>query len=403
MQQQQQQQQQIPPTVDNTAVYANIEKMKNLMQNRVAPINKVGAITTNYDDGDGVVKYTRDDLDQLMEQRRPGLKLSTNDTSDDGYFNNLLFKFQIYIAFINALTNTANMSASMIFGNLTLQDAFSEFLVNVLNMVLKTDVANLTPEQLLDLLQQNRPVLQQISGIIIDEASRLLVGLSDVCKQIAMDWIQNVLPGLVKSAAIGVPSAVEAAIPPLGEVVEIVDTVVALLGSFMKVVGGVQRNTDNISQGVGLVENAYKSLQDIQNLLTNPSAAASAVLNPRLENSAQKYLTDRVASAASAASAESMARIMPGAVTSAVLNPNLNDAAAQKVVNRTASMASARIMPRAATPAFPGRQLVGGKKMKSRRYLKDPKKFKTYISKIRNKTAKKEAELINGIRELKNM
>ena len=45
----------------------------------------------------------------------------------------------------------------------------------------------------------------------------------------------------------------------------------------------------------------------------------------------------------------------------------------------------------------------GGKKMKSRRYLKDPKKFKTYISKLRNKTAKKEVELINSIRELKNM
>jgi YD repeat-containing protein len=365
--QQQQQQQQIPPNVDITAkMNANIAKMKDLMQNRVAPIKKVGgAIITDYDDEDGVVKYTRDDLDRLMEQRRPGLKLSTNDTSDDGYFNNLLFKFQIYIAFINALTNTANMSASMIFGNLTLQDAFSEFLVNVLNMVLKTDVANLTPDQLRDLLQQNRPVLQQISGIIIDEASRLLVGLSDVCSQIAMDWIQNVLPGLVKSAAIGVPSAVEAAIPPLGEVVEIIDTVVALLGSFMKVVGGVQRNTDNISQGVGLVENAYKSLQDIQKLLTDPSAATSAVLNPNLNVAAQNLIKDRVASATSAA--------------------------------------SARIMPRAAATYRPLRRQVGGKKTKSRRYLKDPKKFKTYISKIRNKTAKKEMELINSIRELKNI
>jgi hypothetical protein len=362
--QQPQQQQQQKPNID-TAMYANIEKIKNLMQNRTAPmpINKVGGATiTNYDDEDedGVVKYTRDGLDKLIMKQRPGLKLSTrSDTSNDGYFNNLLFMFQIYIAFINALTNTANMSASVIFGNLTLQEAFSEFLVNVLNMVLKTNVADLTPDQLRDLLQQNRPVLQQISGIIIDEASRLLVGLSDVCSQIAMDWIQNVLPGLVKSAAIGVPSAVEAAIPPLGEVVEIVDTVVALLGSFMKVVGGVQRNTDNISQGVGLVENAYKSLQDIQNLLTNPSAAASAVLNPNLNVAAQNFIKDRVASAA-----------------------------------------SARIMPRAAATY---RQQGGGKKMKSRRYLKDPKKFKTYISKIRNKTAKKELELINSIRELKNM
>ena len=335
----------------------NIAKMKHLMQNHAAPIMKVGGATiTNYDgDDDGVVKYTRAGLDQLMQQR-PVLKLSTNDTSNDGYFNNLLFMFQIYIAFIHALTNTANMSASMIFGNVTLQDAFSEFLVNVLNGVLKTDgvtdVTNLTPDQLRDLLEKNRPVLQQISGIIIDEASRLLVGLSDVCKQIAMNWMQDVLPGLVKSAAIGVPSAIEAAIPPLGEVVDIVNTVVALMGSFMKVVDGIQENSGNISQGFNLVKDASKSLQDIQKMLTNPSAA---VLNPNLNAAAQNFINDRVASAASAASAR---------------------------------------MPY---------QQGGGKKMKSRRYLKDPKKFKTYISKIRNKTAKKEAELINSMRELKNM
>ena len=331
----------------------NIAKMKHLMQNRAAPIKVGGATITNYDgDDDGVVKYTRAGLDQLMQQR-PVLKLSTNDTSNDGYFNNLLFMFQIYIAFIHALTNTANMSASMIFGNVTLQDAFSEFLVNVLNGVLKTDgvtdVTNLTPDQLRDLLEKNRPVLQQISGIIIDEASRLLVGLSDVCKQIAMNWMQDVLPGLVKSAAIGVPSAIEAAIPPLGEVVDIVNTVIALMGSFMKVVDGIQENSGNISQGFNLVKDASKSLQDIQKMLTNPSAT---VLNPNLNAAAQNFINDRVASAASAR------------------------------------------MPY---------QQGGGKKMKSRRYLKDPKKFKTYISKIRNKTAKKEAELINSMRELKNM
>jgi len=354
-----QQQQQQPNYEQVQAMNANIEKFKTLMQNQnrapmpMAPINKAATVT-NYDDDDGVVKYTRSELDGLMKQR--GLKLSTSDTSGGGYFDNLFFMFQIYIAFINALTNTANMSASIIFGNLSLQDAFSTFLVNVLNAVLKTNVADLTPEQLRDLLQQNRPVLQQISAIIIDEASQLLVGLSDVCSQIAMDWMQNVVPGLVESAAIGIPSAVEAAIPPLGEVVDIVNTALALMGSFMKVVGGVQRNSDNIFKGVGLVENAYDSLQNIQNLLMNPSAAASAVLNPRLNNAAQNFINDRVASASSAAAAP-----------------------------------------------YYRQQGGGGKKMKSRKYLKDPKKFKTYISKIRNKTAKKEVELINSIRELKNM
>jgi hypothetical protein len=347
MQQQQQQQPNVEQQIPNISeMNAKVEKLKGLIDGTplMAAAPPVAAAVTNYDNEGGVVKYTRDGLDRLMKQR-PRLKLSANDTSNDGYFNNLLFMFQIYIAFIHALTRTANMSASMIFGNLTLQDAFSEFLVNVLNMVLKTNVSDLTPEQLRDLLQKNRPVLQQISGIIIDEASQLLVGLSDIFSQIAMDWMQNVVPGLVKSAAISGSNAIEAAIPPLGEVVDIVNTLVALMGLFMKLVGGIQRNSDSIFKGYGLVENAYKSLQDVQKMLTNP------------------------------------------------INPNLN-AAAQKFIEGQA--ASAR-MP------YQQYQQGAGKKMKSRRYLKDPKKFKTYISKIRNKTAKKELELINGMRELKNM
>jgi hypothetical protein len=351
MQQQQQQQPNVEQQVPNISeMNANVEKLKALIDRTplMAAAPPVAAAVTNYDNEGGVVKYTRDGLDRLMKQR-PRLKLSANDTSNDGYFNNLLFMFQIYIAFIHALTRTANMSASMIFGNLTLKDAFSEFLVNVLNMVLKTNVSDLTPDQLRDLLQQNRPVLQQISGIIIDEASQLLVGLSDIFSQIAMDWMKNVIPELVKSAAIGVPNAIEAAIPPLGEFVDIVNTLVALMGLFMKLVGGIQRNSDSIFKGYGLVENAYKSLQDV-------SAATSAVLNPHLKDSAQNFINRRMASAASA-------RRMPGRIG----------------------------------------VVVGGKKMKSRRYLKDPKKFKTYISKIRNKTVKKEAELINSIQELKHM
>jgi hypothetical protein len=362
-----------------------VEKLKSLLKNRdhLMPSNTMAAAigggsaeikeapVMKDENEDGVAKYTRGELDQLIMKQQRSFKTNANNAGG-GYFDNLFLMFQIYVAFIHALTNTANVSASMIFGNLTLQDAFSKFLVNVLNSVLNINVTDLTPEQLRDLLEKNRPVIQQISAIIIDEASQLLVGLSDVFSKIAMDWIQNVLPGLVESAAIGIPSAVEAAIPPLGEVVDIVNTALALMGSFMKVVGGIQRNSDKIYQGVGLVEDAYKSLQNIQNLLTNPSAATSAVLNSKLNNAA----------------AESMAKIIPGAVTSAVLNPN---AAAQKVVSR------------ATQPAFPVRRQVGGKKMKSRRYLKDPKKFKTYISKIRNKTAKKEVELISSIRELKNM
>lgn len=254
-------------------------------------------MTYDYDGDGSLVKYTRQQFDDLYKANiKRSSSYSGVNSGDGGYFDKLFFIFQLYIAFINALMNAANMSASFIFGNGSLQQIFSIFLSNVLNMILKTNVADLTPEQLRDLLEKNRPILQQISKIIIDEASQLLVGLSDVCAKIAMDWVQNVLPGLVKSAAIGVPSAVEAAIPPLGEVVEIVNTVLALMGTFMKMVGAIQRNVDNVSQGVGHVKSAYDSLQKVRQLLSkDPSEiakiATSAVVSPALNTAAENFLT----------------------------------------------------------------------------------------------------------------
>ena len=42
-------------------------------------------------------------------------------------------------------------------------------------------------------------------------------------------------------------------------------------------------------------------------------------------------------------------------------------------------------------------------KMKSRKYLKNKKHFKRYMSNLRRKTAKKELDLLNGIRDFKSM
>lgn len=122
----------------------------------------------------------------------------------------------------------------------------------------------------------------------------------------------------------------------------------------MKLVDGVQRNYDTVSQGFSQVQDAYDSLQEVKDLLTQ----------------------------------------QPGEIvknaTSAVITPRADDIARQ-VVQRTAAAAG-------------GGRRGGLKRMKSRRkYLKDTKKFKTYISKLRNKTAKKEVELMKSIRELKNM
>ena len=278
-----------------------VAKLSNLLKVRgkkFLPESPPPVMTYDYDGDGSLVKYTRQQFDDLYKAniKRSSSYSGFNSGDGGGYFDKLFFMFQLYIAFINALMNAANMSASFIFGNGSLQKIFSIFLVNVLNMILKTNVADLTPEELRALLEKNRPILQQISEIIINEASQLLVGLSEVCAKIAMDWVQNVMPGLVKSAAIGIPSAVEAAIPPLGEVVEIVNTVLSLMGSFMKMVGAIQRNVDNVSQGVGHVKSAYDSLQKVRDLLSKePSEiakiATSAVVSPALNTVAENFLT----------------------------------------------------------------------------------------------------------------
>ena len=354
----------------NNVMLDKIQKLKKLLAARGPPPTPPTTPTTTDDggdngDNDGVRKYTRQQFDELFKRNlNRSSDTGTGNGGGDGYFDKMFFMFQLYIAFINALMNTANMSASAIFGSLSLQKMFSLFLANVLNMILKTNVGDLTPEQLRDLLEKNRPVLQQISAIIIDEASQLLVGLSDICSNIAMDWVENVLPGLVKSAAMGVPSAVEAAIPPLGEVVEIVTTALALMGSFMKLAGGIQRNVDNVSDGYGRVKGAFESLQKIKDLLNQPPSeiinnATTAVLTPDLKTMAQTALNKFIPSS----------------------NPP-------------------NVSPSNISLARGG----GGRKTKTRRrYLKNSKQFHAYLSKLRKKTAKKELELMNSIQDLKNI
>jgi len=406
-----------------------VEKLRNLLKARgtAAP---AASNPTNYDyDGDGsIVTYTRQQFDDLYKTniKRSSLNSGLDDGGQGGYFDKLFFMFQLYIAFINALMNAANMSASFIFGNGSLQQLFSVFLVNVLSMILKTNVADLTAEELRDLLEKNRPVLQQISAIIIDEASQLLVGLSEVCSKIAMDWVQNVLPGLVKSAAIGIPSALEAAIPPLGEVVEIVNTGLALMGSFMKMVGAVQRNVDSVSQGVGHVKSAYNSLQKVRDLLSkDPSeivkTATSAVVGPELNVAAQNFLTSvskpmpaaplepQFATPVVAPSPSSPSRnlfnIGKNVVTDAAKN-----VARQGVKRVSSAISNLLVTPsgalrqqKAAAASRGGNRRIETSKVKHRKYLKNTRHFHRYISNLRKKTAKKELELVNSIQELKSM
>ena len=430
----------------NLDVGAQIQKLKTLLAkvpSTSSLIPKPSMTTTTMPEiGDGgVAIYTRQQLDDLYKKNAKRGWNSYGDNGNVGYFDKLFFMFQLYIAFIYALMNAANMGASFVFGNQTLQNLFSVFLESVLSMILKTNVSDLTPEQLRDLLEKNRPVIQQISAILINEASNLLVGLSDVCSKIAMDWVQNILPGLVKSAAIGIPSALEAAIPPLGEVVEIVNTGLALMASFMKMVGALERNFDNVSQGYSHVKDAYASLQKVKDLLSQSpgdilKSATSAVVTPAVTAAANAAL-DQALSPNPYLNANPLGNLAGkvrnnyelakyGAKRLGTTVTGLAGNMGTRLADELENVAGQPELPSVQGIKAVGKNIVrpvasrfsnisrrldemsrggGGRrmKMKSRKYSKNPHQFNNYISNLRRKTAKKEMQLLNSIRELKSI
>lgn len=434
----------------NINLEAQIQKLQGLLAKVPSTLltHTTPILTTPTMDDDGVVEYTRQQLDDLYKKNAKRGWNTDGDNDNAGYFDKLFFMFQLYIAFIHALMNAANMGASFVLGNQTLQNLFSVFLENVLSMILKTNVGELTPEQLRDLLEKNKPVIQQISAILIDEASKLLVGLSDVCSKIAMDWVQNILPGLVKSAAIGVPSALEAAIPPLGEVVEIVNTGLALMASFMKMVGGLQRNYDNVSQGYSHVKDAYGALQKVKDLLSQSpedmlKSATAAIITPVVTAAANTALeralspnpylnASPVANAGAGAFGNLAGKVKNsyelakyGAKRLGMTATGLAGSMGTRLADEMENVAGQPELPSVQGIKAVGKNIVrpvasrfndlsrrldemsGGSsrkmKMKSRKYPKNPHKFNKYISKLRRKTAKKEMLLLNSIRELKSI
>ena len=426
----------------NLDVGAQIQKLKTLLAkvpSTSSLIPKPSMTNTMPEIGDGgVAVYTRQQLDDLYKKNaKRGWNSGFGDNGNAGYFDKLFFMFQLYIAFIYALMNAANMGASFVFGNQTLQNLFSIFLESVLSMILKTNVSDLTPEQLRDLLEKNRPVIQQISAILINEASNLLVGLSDVCSKIAMDWVQNILPGLVKSAAIGIPSALEAAIPPLGEVVEIVNTGLALMASFMKIVGAFERNFDNVSQGYSHVKDAYASLQKVKDLLSQSPGdilknATSAVVTPAVTAAANAAL-DQALSPNPYLNANPLGNLAGkvrnnyelakyGAKRLGTTVTGLAGNMGTRLADELENVAGQPELPSVQGIKAVGKNIVrpvasrfnkisrrldemsrGGRRMKSRKYSKNPHQFNNYISNLRRKTAKKEMQLLNSIRELKSI
>ena len=285
----------------------------------VAPVNRF-ASSGNNSSGSGVASdgeykmFTRAELNNLYGNGSGNRRFSFMNTDffslGEGPIEHIIMMFQLYIALIAALSrlsmNAASMSASFLFGNETLINIFSIFLENALNLILNRNVADMSLDQLHQSLEANKPKLQQMSALLINEMSALALGLSDVCSKIATDWITNVLPGLLKSSAIGASSAAEAGINAatmgaFGELVEIFSAGAAAVGGMMKIMNGLQSNIGNFKEAYGKVSNAYDGLVKLKELFSkSPSeiaaAATAAVIPQNVQNIANRAV-DTITSA----------------------------------------------------------------------------------------------------------
>lgn len=285
----------------------------------IAPVNRF-ASSGNSRSGSGVASdgeykmFTRAELNNLYGNGSGNRRFSFMNTDffslGEGPIEHIIMMFQLYIALIAALSrlsmNAASMSASFLFGNETLINIFSIFLENALNLILNRNVADMSLDQLHQSLEANKPKLQQMSALLINEMSALALGLSDVCSKIATDWITNVLPGLLKSSAIGASSAAEAGINAatmgaFGELVEIFSAGAAAVGGMMKIMNGLQSNIGNFKEAYGKVSNAYDGLVKLKELFSkSPSeiaaAATAAVIPQNVQNIANRAV-DTITSA----------------------------------------------------------------------------------------------------------
>lgn len=403
----------------------------------VAPVNRVS--NRNGNDGsdvatdDGKYKmFTRAQLNDLYgnEKKSENKGFSLN----NGTIQHIIMMFQLYIALIASLSrlsmNAASMSASFLFGNETLINMFSVFLENALNIILNRKVANMTLDKLQESLQQNKQKLQQMSALLISAISVLASGLSDVCSRIASDWVENVLPGLLKSSAKGVASAAKAGVNVVtvgasDEILDILSAATSIVGGMTKVIIGLANNVENFSEAFKTVETAYNKLKYLKELFSkSPSeiatAATNAVISPSLQNVANSIVTkgiDGLTTAANPFLNSAAASILPAGINpSSATFDDLADIGVNRGVDSgvRAVKTIGNTIKEAVTPALapalvPVRNRGGGftrnknKSMKYKNKNKNKKHFKRYMSNLRRKTAKKELDLLNGIRDFKSM
>jgi hypothetical protein len=402
----------------------------------VAPVDRVANSSEIATVDDKYTMFTRAQLNDLyINENKSEKGFSLN----SGAIEHIMMMFQLCIALIVSLSqlgkNAASMSASFLFGNETLINMFSIFLENALNLILNRKVADMSLDELQQSLQQNKPKLQQMSALLISAISTLALGLSDVCSRIAADWVENVLPGLLKSSATTAANAAKAGINVVtvgasDEILDILSAATNIVGGMTKVIMGLSSNVENFSEAFRTVKTAYEELKDLKELFSkSPSeiatAATAAVLPESLKNVANNIVTkgiDGLTNTANPFLTSAAASLLPAGInpSSATFN-DLVDIGVNKGVDAgvRAVKTIGNTIKEAVTPASApasalvpvrNRAGVGGgftrnknKSMKYKNKNKNKKHFKRYMSNLRRKTAKKELDLLNGIRDFKSM
>ena len=374
---------------------------------------------------DGEYKmYTREKLDQLYGnlQKRGNSFMNTNFLSlGEGPIEHIIMMFQLYIALIAALSrlieNAASRGMSFIFGNETLINLFSIFLENALNIIVNRKVADMSLDDLHKSLEQNKPKLQQMSALLINEVATLAEGLSSVCLKIATDWVTNVLPGLLQSSAIAASSATEAGLNAatmgaFGEVIEIFSSAAATVAGIMKIIKGLASNFENFSEAYNKVSNAYNQIiklkdifsqspSDIAAGLRDVAASATAAVIPQ----AAQDIANRAVDALTNIGNPYLNASAPSTTFDNIVNSGLNKGVSylQNVGTGLKGIKN-KIINNVYQPPNPATAIKGGnRRRKNNKSIRNKKHYKKYMYHLRRKTAKKELDLLKGIRDFKSM
>lgn len=390
--------------------------------NRFASSGSTGRSGSTGIVSDGEYKmYTPEKLNQLYgnPQNRESSFMNTNFLSlGKGPIEHIIMMFQLYIALIAALSrlidNAASRGMSLLFGNETLINMFSIFLENALNIIVNRKVAGMTLEDLQKSLEQNKPKLQQMSALLIDAISALAVGLSSVCSKIATDWVTNFLPGLVKSASMGLVEGVGAGIPPVGEVIEIFSAAAAVVGAAMKIITALSSNVENFTDAFTTVKKAYdeitklielfsKSPSEIATGLRDAAASATAAVIPQAAQDIANRTVDALTNIG--IGNPYLNASAPSTTFDNLVNSGVNKGVGylQNVGTGLKGMKNKLINNVYQPPNPPPTTKGGNRRRKNNKSIRNKKHYKKYMSNLRRKTAKKELDLSNGIREFKRM